>query len=106
MTFDEWRDTHWKWGSSTDEAKALRAWNSAREDQDAEIKRINARWNDEILLSEKNRQFEEVRIRDKDAEIERLKGLIRKMGQAMEQENTDHGSYWNSLVEEAREATR
>jgi hypothetical protein len=40
MTFDEWRDTHWKWGSSTDEAKALRAWNSAREDQDAEIERL------------------------------------------------------------------
>jgi hypothetical protein len=32
MDFERWRDTHWKWGSSTDEVKAVRAWNSARED--------------------------------------------------------------------------
>ncbi len=46
-------------------------------DKDAEIERLSAKWNDEILLSEKNRKFDAVRIKDKDAEIARLKQLLR-----------------------------
>jgi hypothetical protein len=87
MTFDEWRDTHWKWGSSTDEAKALRAWNSAREDQEAEIER----------LKEENAHFA---WRDKDKNK-----LITKLANALElpfEEWTDQ----SGLIQQAREATK
>lgn len=42
MNFEEWFSTHWKWGSSTDEAKARRAWWSARDELKERITMLEA----------------------------------------------------------------
>ena len=75
MSFDEWRKTHWMWGSSTDEAKALRAWNSARENQDAEIERLKAALE---AIDDHGRALSFIEtLREKDAEIALLKEQLK-----------------------------
>jgi DNA repair exonuclease SbcCD ATPase subunit len=81
MNFEQWRDAHWKWGSSTDEAKALRAWNSAREEQDAEIKDLREA---NLNLAKGGAQLLEATEGFK-AEIKRLTEQLQDAGASAEQ---------------------
>jgi hypothetical protein len=86
MNFEQWRDTHWKWGSSTDEAKALRAWNSAREEQDTEIKDLREA---NLNLAKGGSDLLEA-IEGFKAEIQRLTEQLQDAGASAEQRLEDH----------------
>ena len=118
--FQEWRDTFWKWGSSTDEPRALRAWQKAQEKKDAEIERLTRRFDD---MSQKETYKEwlhnQSRIAVLEDQIQKLtlqregdKKLITELADAIEHESwvseqqCGLPSQFVELIPRAREAAK